>query len=161
MLPKVRATHRTRRSLTDAARMALIMLVLLASAATAHGDRGMQPPLAPSRRVALRRQAAAGKILLPAPRGLPRPLAVRGGGSLADTFTTRIAPTLGTVVANCMFLSGLPAVLGARRAGSLGDLNPVPWAFVLVNCLAWLHYSYLTCVSRPRSPLLSRPSAPL
>ncbi|KAH8061362.1 sugar transmembrane transporter [Aureococcus anophagefferens] len=68
---------------------------------------------------------------------------LRGGGTLAEAFATTIAPTVGTVVANAMFLASLPAVLAARRAGDLGSLNPTPWAFILVNCLAWLHYGYL------------------
>lgn len=68
---------------------------------------------------------------------------LRGGSTLAEAFATTIAPTVGTVVANAMFLASLPAVLAARRAGDLGSLNPTPWAFILVNCLAWLHYGYL------------------
>lgn len=28
--------------------------------------------------------------------------------------------------------------------GSLGDLNPTPWAFMTGNCLGWVAYSYLT-----------------
>ncbi|KAJ8602038.1 hypothetical protein CTAYLR_002736 [Chrysophaeum taylorii] len=65
--------------------------------------------------------------------------ALTGGGSLAST----VAPSLGVVVANSLFLSSVPAVVGARSASSLGDLNPLPWAFTLVNCLAWLHYAFV------------------
>mmetsp|Transcript_37545 Transcript_37545/g.120455 ORF Transcript_37545/g.120455 Transcript_37545/m.120455 type:complete len:262 (-) Transcript_37545:531-1316(-) len=69
----------------------------------------------------------------------------RGGG--ASAWATTVAPSLGAVVANGMFLSSLPAVLAARKSRALGDLNPVPWAFIVANCLAWLHYSY--AVSNP------------
>lgn len=71
-------------------------------------------------------------------------LAVRGGEDwMTDVFAAKIAPALGTVVANVMFLASLPAVLDARAAGALGDLNPVPWAMILANCVAWLHYGFL------------------
>ena len=86
------------------------------------------------------------------PRGAPaawaatsdKALAVQGGGDwMTDVFAAQIAPMLGTVVANVMFLASLPAVLDARAAGALGNLNPVPWAMILANCVAWLHYGYL------------------
>lgn len=36
------------------------------------------------------------------------------------------------------------AVLHASRRGTLGDLNPTPWVFMLGNCGGWIVYSYLT-----------------
>lgn len=72
-----------------------------------------------------------------------RVVAVKGGADFAST----VAPSLGVALSNAMFLSAVPAVLEARKNGSLGDLNPVPWAFILANCIAWLHYSF--CVSNP------------
>ena len=35
-------------------------------------------------------------------------------------------------------------MLDARKAEDLGTLNPVPWAFILANCVGWLHYSFVT-----------------
>lgn len=66
-----------------------------------------------------------------------RVIAVKAG------FASTVAPTLGVALSNAMFLSAVPAVLDARKNGNLGDLNPVPWAFILANCIAWLHYSYV------------------
>lgn len=31
----------------------------------------------------------------------------------------------------------------AVKRGSLGDLNPTPWSFMLGNCLGWVMYSYI------------------
>lgn len=73
-----------------------------------------------------------------------RPLiALTGGATGLEIFTNTVAPTLGVVIANALFLSSVPAVLSARRTGNLGELNPVPWAFIFANCAAWLHYSYV------------------
>ena len=69
-----------------------------------------------------------------------RATVVKGG---ATAWATTVAPTIGAVVANAMFFSSLPAVLDARKDQKLGDLNPVPWAFIFTNCVAWLHYSYV------------------
>uniref|UniRef100_A0A7S3NR04 Sugar transporter SWEET1 n=1 Tax=Aureoumbra lagunensis TaxID=44058 RepID=A0A7S3NR04_9STRA len=68
---------------------------------------------------------------------------VANGGAEENKFATTIAPTIGVIVANGMFLSSLPAVLDARSIGSLGSLNPIPWAFIWANCVAWLHYSVI------------------
>ena len=54
-----------------------------------------------------------------------------------------VAPALGTVIANVMFLSPLVAVLGHRRIGSLGELNPLPFPLIFANCLGWLAYSFV------------------
>jgi solute carrier family 50 protein (sugar transporter) len=64
------------------------------------------------------------------------------GGSL--DFSTQVAPVLGATIANAMFASGFPEVLGKRKEGKLGDFNPVPMPIVFGNCLGWLAYSFLT-----------------
>lgn len=81
-------------------------------------------------------------------RRLPSALAVRGGfappANFVTVFTEKVAPTLGTGIANAMFVSGIPAVQKARAAGTLGELNPVPFAMVLANCMAWVSYGCIT-----------------
>jgi len=64
--------------------------------------------------------------------------------SAMTVFTEKIAPTLGTVIANGMFLTGLPPIQAARKNGSMGSLNPIPFAMILANCVAWLNYGFVT-----------------
>lgn len=52
-----------------------------------------------------------------------------------------VAPALGTVLANVMFSSPMPAVIGARKEGALGPLNPVPFPIIMANTLAWLVFA--------------------
>ena len=76
-------------------------------------------------------------------------------------FTDKVAPTLGCFVANGMFLSGLPAVLDARKQKSLGELNPIPFPMALGNALGWLIYAYVTknpCVILSRRVFASNPA---
>ena len=68
-------------------------------------------------------------------------LGLRGGGV---DFATTVAPAMGATIANAMFLSGFSAVQNARKTGSLGDLNPLPYPIMFGNCLGWLIYSLLT-----------------
>eukprot|EP00574_Skeletonema_japonicum_P005626 CAMPEP_0201726054 /NCGR_PEP_ID=MMETSP0593-20130828/9246_1 /ASSEMBLY_ACC=CAM_ASM_000672 /TAXON_ID=267983 /ORGANISM="Skeletonema japonicum, Strain CCMP2506" /LENGTH=332 /DNA_ID=CAMNT_0048217521 /DNA_START=204 /DNA_END=1202 /DNA_ORIENTATION=+ len=42
-----------------------------------------------------------------------------------------------------MFSAPLHSVHHAISTGTLGPLNPTPWAFMLGNCLGWVIYSYL------------------
>jgi solute carrier family 50 protein (sugar transporter) len=44
---------------------------------------------------------------------------------------------------NVMFLAPRRDVKTAVERGSLGDLNPTPWAFMLGNCCGWVIYSYI------------------
>ncbi len=39
-----------------------------------------------------------------------------------------------------MFLAPMPSVLAARRAGTLGELNPLPFPSLIGNCVAWIAY---------------------
>jgi len=64
--------------------------------------------------------------------------------SAMSLFTETIAPTLGTFFSNGMYLSGVPAIIEARENGKLGQLNPIPFAMSLANCVAWLGYGFVT-----------------
>jgi len=54
-----------------------------------------------------------------------------------------VCPALGVVTANQMFYAPYQDVQKAIRRGSLGDLNPLPWAFMLGNCCGWCFYALL------------------
>lgn len=54
-----------------------------------------------------------------------------------------VCPTLGAITANQMFAAPYFAVQNAISNGSLGDLNPLPWAFQLGNTIGWVIYSML------------------
>jgi solute carrier family 50 protein (sugar transporter) len=59
-----------------------------------------------------------------------------------------ICPTLGMIVANQMFFAPYRDVQKAIARGSLGDLNPLPWAFMLGNCCGWCIYAFLIKVRK-------------
>ena len=46
---------------------------------------------------------------------------------------TTIAPSVGAVICNLMFLSPLSSVLRARKGRELGYLNPIPWVAIVGN----------------------------
>jgi len=73
-------------------------------------------------------------------------LRLRGGASMItqEVLLTTVAPALGAVIANGMFLAPLAAVNKARKDGTLGDLNPLPFPAIIGNCVAWLAYGYTT-----------------
>lgn len=54
-----------------------------------------------------------------------------------------VCPSLGVIMANFVFSAPIKALKSAVLTKSLGDLNPVPWAFMTGNCLGWVAYSYL------------------
>lgn len=56
-----------------------------------------------------------------------------GGGLLS----TVVAPVLGVVLANVMFISPVKEVLAARRQRSLGHLNPIPFLLIFNNCVMY------------------------
>lgn len=62
----------------------------------------------------------------------------------ATKLAMTVAPTLGALFANAMFLSTLSAVLAARDAADMGSLNPIPLVAIAGNCMAWLGYSFAT-----------------
>lgn len=52
-----------------------------------------------------------------------------------------IFPVLGVILSNALYFSPLPAVVRAHRAGSLGSLNPLPQALMVVSTTAWMCYA--------------------
>ena len=80
-------------------------------------------------------------------------------GSAKEIVMKIVAPSLGFVLANVMFFSGVPAMLRCKRNGSLGDMNPMPFPVVMANCLAWCvtltHVVPQEAAARPRT--LSEP----
>ena len=54
-----------------------------------------------------------------------------------------VAPSLGVLVGNYMWLAPFQDVTLALKRGSLGTLNPLPWAFMLGNCIGWVTYGVL------------------
>lgn len=58
-----------------------------------------------------------------------------------------VSPLLGAIFANLMFAAPLKDVHRAVKNGSLGHLNPTPWAVMTGNTLGWITYSYLLNVS--------------
>lgn len=53
------------------------------------------------------------------------------------------APGLGTLLVNIMWMTPVYELLKARKNRDLGDLNPLPFAAVLLNCIGWTIYSIL------------------
>jgi solute carrier family 50 (sugar transporter) len=51
-----------------------------------------------------------------------------------------IVPSLGCVLSNVLFLSPLPKIREIDREQKLGVHNPIPYTFMLLNCLAWVVY---------------------
>lgn len=53
------------------------------------------------------------------------------------------APALGTLLVNIMWLTPVYELLKARKNRDLGDLNPLTFPVVLLNCIGWTIYSIL------------------
>lgn len=58
--------------------------------------------------------------------------------------TTLVCPLLGVILANSMWLSPIIAMQKARESGSLGNLNPVPFSVIVINCIGWTFFSIVT-----------------
>lgn len=54
-----------------------------------------------------------------------------------------ICPAVGMIFANLMFSAPIKDVQSAVKEGTLGPLNPTPWAVMTGNCIGWIVYSYL------------------
>lgn len=52
-----------------------------------------------------------------------------------------VCPTLGVILANFMWVSPFPAVYSARLSRDLGATNPIPFVFMLLNCMGWTIYA--------------------
>jgi solute carrier family 50 protein (sugar transporter) len=57
--------------------------------------------------------------------------------------TTYVAPALGVLIGNILWLSSFPATMNAFSKLQLGSLNPIPFPFMLMNSFMWLVYSVL------------------
>lgn len=57
--------------------------------------------------------------------------------------TNIVCPVIGTFICNVMWLSPIYAVLEARQHHKLGDINPLPFGVIVVNCMGWVGYSVI------------------
>jgi len=55
-----------------------------------------------------------------------------------------VCPSIGVIIANLLFFAPVHSLRSSLKKGFIGDLNPVPWGFMIGNCAGWLGYSYLT-----------------
>ena len=55
-----------------------------------------------------------------------------------------LCPSLGVMLATLTFAAPVTSLRSRLSKGSLGDLNPTPWAVMTGNCAGWIAYSYLT-----------------
>ena len=54
-----------------------------------------------------------------------------------------VCPAMGIIIAQYMFSAPYADVQKAVQRGYLGDLNPLPWIFMLGNCCGWVTYSII------------------
>ncbi|WIA37694.1 hypothetical protein OEZ86_014583 [Tetradesmus obliquus] len=57
-----------------------------------------------------------------------------------DAFMLYACPSLGALLAFCMFISPMRAVLAVNRRKQLGEVNPLPFAAMIANGMGWLAY---------------------
>jgi len=69
-------------------------------------------------------------------------LRVRGGKSEMSIFGSNLFPIVGLFTSNALYFSPIPAVLERLKEGSLGSLNPIPTACILLSTIAWLMYAF-------------------
>lgn len=62
----------------------------------------------------------------------------------ASVLTAVVAPSLGVVICNIMFLAHMPAVRAAIRTQKLGKLNPDPFKMIIGNCLTWTLFGFFS-----------------
>jgi len=58
--------------------------------------------------------------------------------------TGYVCPALAVFLSCSMNAAPVASVQQALEDGSLGDLNPIPWALMTGNCVGWIAYSYMT-----------------
>mmetsp|Transcript_16121 Transcript_16121/g.21077 ORF Transcript_16121/g.21077 Transcript_16121/m.21077 type:complete len:314 (-) Transcript_16121:565-1506(-) len=68
-----------------------------------------------------------------------------------------ICPSVGVILANCLFAAPVVDLRRALAAGSLGDLNPFPWSVQSGNCLGWIIYGFY---QHPKDPFLIAANIP-
>mmetsp|Transcript_12974 Transcript_12974/g.14886 ORF Transcript_12974/g.14886 Transcript_12974/m.14886 type:complete len:242 (-) Transcript_12974:1340-2065(-) len=60
-----------------------------------------------------------------------------------ETFTTVVAPTLGAILANLMYLGPLIEVIQARKKENLGQLNTFVFPWILGSTICWTCYGFV------------------
>jgi solute carrier family 50 protein (sugar transporter) len=63
--------------------------------------------------------------------------------SASEIILEYVCPGAGTVTATIMWLAPWKDIQQAKARGRLGDLNPLPWAFMLGNTIGWVTYGIL------------------
>jgi solute carrier family 50 protein (sugar transporter) len=63
--------------------------------------------------------------------------------SASEIILEIICPVAGGITAFFMFGAPIRDVYRAVENGDIGDLNPLPWAFMLGNCYGWITYGIL------------------
>jgi solute carrier family 50 (sugar transporter) len=53
-----------------------------------------------------------------------------------------VCPTMGVLISTALYMAPLRDLQRCLQKGSLGNLNPVPWAVMSGNCLGWLIYAH-------------------
>merc|ERR1719203_22926 len=60
-----------------------------------------------------------------------------------DVILNFACPAAGVILANAVFSAPVKSLQKALKECELGDLNPMPWAFMTGNCVGWVTYSFL------------------
>lgn len=57
--------------------------------------------------------------------------------------TLYVAPSIGVLVGNILWLSSYPTIRKALLKNKIGSINPIPFPFMLLNALIWIVYSVI------------------
>jgi solute carrier family 50 protein (sugar transporter) len=63
--------------------------------------------------------------------------------SASEIILEYVCPGAGTITGMLMWVAPWKGIQQATARGRLDDLNPLPWAFMLGNCIGWVTYSVL------------------
>jgi solute carrier family 50 protein (sugar transporter) len=63
--------------------------------------------------------------------------------SASEIILEYACPGAGTITGMLMWVAPWKSIQQATTRGRLDDLNPLPWAFMLGNCIGWVTYSVL------------------
>jgi solute carrier family 50 protein (sugar transporter) len=63
--------------------------------------------------------------------------------SAKTTILEYVCPSLGALLSNLMFSAPFRDVRAAVKKGTLGHLNPTPWAVMTGNTIGWVSYAFL------------------
>lgn len=77
---------------------------------------------------------------------------------MSSFILSTLVPGLGAAISLAMYGSPVSAVLKAQSKASLGDLNAVPFAVTVANCVVWLVYGEACCSMQSFSPPPSFPT---